>query len=221
MTPLFIPHEERPRERLFALGPGALSLQELLAILLRTGCSARSVLVVAEELLSNFGGLEGLARTSTAELLSVKGLGKAKASTLLAALELARRLRAGDDEEKRPGWQSRLAWWAAELATEPREYVVALYLDGRERFVGEDRLSYGGLNGAYLDVSYLLRRALRQEASKIVLLHNHPDGSLVGSAEDRALTEALRRRIELLDMELLNHYIVAKGEFRPLEGSCL
>ena len=221
MTSLAIPEEERPRERLFSHGPAALSLQELLAVLLRTGCSSRSVLAVAEDLIRDFGGLEGLARITSAELLSVKGLGKAKAATLLASLELGRRLRAGAVEEGQPGWRSRLAWWAADLASETREYVVALYLDDRERFLGEDRLSDGGLSGAYLDVSYLLRRAVRHETSRVVLLHNHPDGSLAGSAEDRALTEALRRRLELLDMKLAGHYVVAKGEFRPLAGSCL
>jgi DNA repair protein RadC len=223
MAPLTIPEEERPRERLFSHGPSALSLRELLAILLRTGYSTRSVFDVAEDLLRDFGGLEGLARVTPTELLAVKGLGKAKAATLLAALELGRRLRVPSSQEGEGlSWRTRVAWWASELASESREYVVTLFLDAKGRLLGEDRLSYGGLNGAYVDVSYLLRRAVRLEAAQVVLLHNHPDGSLAGSAEDRALTAALERRLELLDMNLLEHFIVAKGDFRPLvAGACL
>lgn len=217
MTPLAIPRSERPRERLLSQGPGVLSLRELLAILLRTGCCDRDVFAVAEGLLCDFGGLEGLAQVTAAELLAVKGLGEAKTATLLAALELARRLRAETlREEGSPSWRGRLARWASELADESREYVVALFVDGRERLLGEERLSYGGLNGAYLDMSFLLRRAVRVGAEGVVLLHNHPDGSLTGSADDRALTLALDRRLALLDMKLLEHFVVAGGAYRPL-----
>ncbi|MBL3593198.1 MAG: DNA repair protein RadC [Synergistaceae bacterium] len=217
VAPLAIPQSERPRERLLSQGPGALSLRELLAILLRTGCCDRDVFTVAEGLLRDFGGLEGLARVTAAELLAVKGLGEAKTATLLAALELARRLRAEAlREEGSPSWRGRLAWWASELADESREYVVALFLDGRERLLGEERLSYGGLNGAYVDMSFLLRRAVRIGAEGVVLLHNHPDGSLAGSADDQALTLALKRRLALLDMQLLEHFVVAGGAYRPL-----
>lgn len=219
-----LPLEERPRERLLRLGAGALSLPELLAILLRTGSGDRDVLDLARGLIARFspsdapGGLEGLFRATPQELLEVPGMGPAKVATLLTAFELVRRLATNEraSTSELPAWKDRVSWWARMLATEEREYIVALFVDRRGGFLGEEKVSYGGLSGAFLDFSFLFRRALRVGAAGLVLLHNHPDGSLSESAEDRSLTSSLDRKLRLLDMELIEHFIVAKGSFRPM-----
>lgn len=224
MSLVGLPVEDRPRERLLRLGAGALSFPELLAIILRTGSGDTDVLDLARGLIAGFspcdtrGDLEGLFRATPQELLAVPGMGPAKVATLLAVFEIARRLVANESASasELAGWKERVSWWARMLATEEREYIVALFVDRRGGFLGEEKVSYGGLSGAFMDFSFLFRRALRLSSAGLVLLHNHPDGSLSESAEDRSLTSSLDRKLRLLDMELIEHFIVAKGSFRPM-----
>jgi len=217
------PASDLPRERLEKLGAHALSLGELLAILLRTGDRNRNVLQVGSGLLVDFGGLRGLSRASFRELLDVGGLGKAKACSLLAALELGRRLcaeeRSENEDLERETPRACLTRWSVELATEQREFIVAAFADGRDRVMEEERISWGGLDGAVLDMKYLLRKAVRLDAASILLLHNHPDGSLQPSVEDRLLTAHVERKLEALGMDFLGHYIVAEGRFSEVPKS--
>lgn len=227
MSLVGLPAEERPRERLLRNGPEVLSVRELLAILLRTGTGDRDVLDLAGEVLASFGPGDGtgdlkrLFRATAQELMEVRGMGPVKVATLLTAFELARRLAVSERmaEGGLNDWRDRISWWARRLSDEEREYIVALFLDHRGSFLGEEKVSYGGLSGAFLDFSFLFRRALRVGASGLVLLHNHPDGSLSESAEDRSLTSSLERKLRLLDMELVEHFIVAGGSFRPMGKS--
>jgi DNA repair protein RadC len=204
-----------PRERLERSGPQSLSLAELLAILLRTGTRERNVLETASFLLNEFGSLQGLARVSFQEFLNIGGLGKAKAASLVAALELAKRLHgvemASVESEKGETPRSCLARWGAMLADESREFIVAIFADSRNRVIMDERISWGGLDGAVLDMKYLLRKAVRLDASGVLLLHNHPDGSVNASVEDRLLTAHAERRLEALGIEFLGHYIAARG----------
>ena len=212
-----VPATELPRERLEKFGPHALSLSELFAILLRTGDRERNVLEVSSYLLKEFGRLQGLARTSFQEFLNIGGLGKAKAASIVAALELARRLQGGEkaSEEGENGETPRscLARWSVTLAGEPREFIVAIFADSRSRVITDERISWGGLDGAVLDMKFLLRKAIRLDASGVLLLHNHPDGSLRASVEDRLLTAHVERKMEALGIDFLGHYIVAGGGF--------
>lgn len=217
MSPIQVPEAEMPRERLERSGPQSLSLAELLAILLRTGTRERNVLETASFLLSEFGSLQGLARVSFQEFLSIGGLGKAKAASLVAALELAKRLhgvqRASGESEKGETPRSCLARWSATLANEPREFIVAVFADSRNRVIMDERISWGGLDGAVLDMKFLLRKAVRLDACGVLLLHNHPDGSVDASVEDRLLTAHAERRLEALGIDFLGHYIAAGGSF--------
>jgi DNA repair protein RadC len=211
-----LPPGERPRERLLLVGPSALSLAELLAILLRTGVKDRDVLELSAAILGEFGDIRGLCRAAPEELRSIRGLGEAKASTLLAALELARRAErrgAGAGES----WRERLAAWAVDLRDEDRERIQALFLGNRDRILGEAAISYGGLEGAFLDARYLLRRAVRLDAETLILAHNHPDGVPDASEEDRRLSRHLRRRLEVLGMGLKGHYVLAGGGYFPVD----
>jgi DNA repair protein RadC len=209
-----LPADERPRERLLSSGPEALSGTELLAILLRTGDSKRGVMELASHVLEQCGGITGLCRATPNELLSIPGVGRAKAATLLAATELAKRVFGGQERKSTSSWEWRLHEWVSRLSLEDREFVVAIYADDDEAFVGDDRLSYGGVDGAFIDVKYLLRRALRMGASKVVLLHNHPDGALEASDEDMQLTKIISQMMHLVGLEFLGHCIVAQGSYK-------
>ena len=151
------------------------------------------------------------------EFLKIGGLGRAKAASLVAALELARRLhgmeKASQESEKSETPRSCLARWSVTLADEPREFIVAIFADSRNRVIIEERISWGGLDGAVLDMKFLLRKAIRLDASGVLLLHNHPDGSVNASVEDRLLTAHVERKLEALGIEFLGHYIAAGGGF--------
>ncbi len=211
-----------PRDRLLALGAESLKTEELLAILFRTGSQGVDVLSMSRELLEKYGSLKNLSRASAAELSpkrnsraeggGVKGLGETKAVTLLAALELGRRAR--DEEDALDDVESRLSSWARRLEYEEREFIVAIYLDRKNRPVADDLLSYGGPNGAVLDAPHLLRRAVRLDARSLVLLHNHPGGSLRPSKDDLKLTAQIESRLRVLDINFYGHYITAAGRLQ-------
>ena len=145
-----LPEQERPRERLFRLGAESLGLSELLAILLRTGTKERDVLELSAHIVEQFGGLSGLLRALPGEFLRISGCGEAKAALLAAAMEVARRAveETGPASPPEQSWEARIASLARGIRYEEREFLWALFLDGAERILGEDRLSYGGLDGA-------------------------------------------------------------------------
>lgn len=203
--------EERPRERLLRLGAESLSVVELLAILLRTGTRGEDVLALAASLVSDLGGLEGLCMADPAEIMQRKGLKKAKAATLTAALELGRRI-ALNGSADRPDWELRLRAVAQEARFMEREQISALFLDSRGGVLGEEIISYGGLDGAFLDIPVFFRKAVRLNAQSLILIHNHPDGEMSPSGEDLALTEHIRRGLKVLGIKLQAHFITAKGE---------
>ncbi len=213
-----LPGEERPRERLRRNGPSALSLAELLAILLRTGSRGKDVLELASDILREFGNARGLSRATEEEMLAIPGLGESKISVLLAALELGKRIisEKSEPEEGSP-WEKRLSSLAAELAGEEREYIIAIHVRKNGTVIDTDFISYGGPDGAFLDVKYFLRRAVRLDSSGLVLLHNHPDGSLKPSREDRMLTDYLAGRTKMLDIRFIGHYVAAGGECVPIQ----
>ena len=213
-----LPAAEKPREKLLAHGPESLSPAELIAVLLRTGRTGEDVVEMSRRLIADLGGLEGLARATTAELMQEKGLKKAKAASLAAAIELGKRMSqavggAGKD------WRTPLEAKAAETRYMERECIYAFFLDDREKFIGESVISYGGLSGAFMDLPYFFRRAARLSAAKVVLLHNHPDGCISPSSEDVSLTEHVQRGLSLLGMELKGHYIAAGGKLFPVTGA--
>lgn len=203
--------DHQPRERLLKKGASALSDAELIAILFRTGVIGEDVLTLAERALAVFGGLRGMCHASTKEFISVKGVGVAKATSLSASFELSRRIasiRVMENSESEM-WRSRVDQWRISLATESREFIVALFVDDKNRMIEDEKLSFGGLDGASMDMSYLLRKAIRLNASGVAVLHNHPNGTLESSTEDRVLTELIEKRLEVLGIAFLGHFIVS------------
>jgi DNA repair protein RadC len=210
-------HDTRPRERLLASGPGALTDPELIAILLRTGSRGEPVLALAEDLLACQGGLRGLMATPAERLMGRRGLSGAKTATLLAAGELARRwLRA-------PALQKSVSAPAAAaphllplFAGLERECFGALYLDAKHRPLAAELLFQGGASEAAVYPAEIARRALRHGARALLLAHNHPSGDLAPSAEDLALTRRIESALLLLDIRCLDHLIVSGDQWRAL-----
>lgn len=212
-----IPDLERPRERLLEQGVSSLSSVELLALLLGSGGAQKDVMELSVSILKEFRDLYGLSRASLSELCSLTGIGKAKAGVLLAALELGKRAAGGAFSRKKGrDWNRSLQAWATELSSEEREYIVSIYIDASNRVIEDDRVSYGGVDGAFLDTGYLLRRAIRLGSRGLVLLHNHPDGSAVPSNDDIILTEYISKQLSILGLKMFGHYICAAGNLSEI-----
>ncbi len=214
MALLDLPADARPREKLLARGPAALSDTELLALLLRTGLPGRGVLALAQELVERFGGLAGLLQADAPALGQVRGLGgTAKRSQLLAVLEIARRAMAQHLRE-RPAMDSlaRVAGYLQlHLAHRPHEVFAALFLDAQHRLVAMEELFRGTLSEASVYPREVVLRALHHQAAAVVLAHNHPSGQAWPSRADEALTGHLRSALGLVDVRVLDHVIVAPG----------
>jgi DNA repair protein RadC len=204
-----IPAEERPRERLLAHGSAALSDAELLAILLRTGRPGTSVIQVARNLLRERGGLRGMPGL-TFPVLRRRGVGAAKAATVLAAVELGCRLARNDMPQRRP--MSRPVTVANYLnlrySMPDQEVMGALFLDLRHRLIGEKELFRGTLSRAAAEPRAVLREALVRGAAAMVLFHTHPNGEPVPSNEDVAFTHSIVAAGEAVGVRVVDHMIL-------------
>lgn len=208
-----LPAELRPREKLLARGPAALADAELLALLLRTGLKGQGVLQLAQALLDRFGGLSGLLAAETAELGSIKGLGPAKRAELAAVLEIARRSLAARLQQT-PVFDSPQAvkdYLQLQLASKPHEVFAVLFLDTQHRLLAFEELFRGTLNQASVYPREVVKRALALNAAAAILAHNHPSGVAEPSRADEALTQALKAALALVDVRVLDHFVVARG----------
>ncbi len=212
-----IPDEERPRERLMTQGADALSTTELLAILLRTGSQEENVLQLAGRVLATYGGLRGLARVSAEELLDFKGLGKAKAAQILAALALGQRASMLSPEE-RP--EIKKAEDAARLLADmghlTQEQVRVMLLDNHRKVVHIQTVYIGTVNMSVLRISELYREAIVRNSPAMIIAHNHPSGDTKPSPEDIDLTRALVAAGDLLDIQLIDHLIIGQTGWHSL-----
>jgi DNA repair protein RadC len=212
------PKNERPRERLLTLGPQALSDAELLAIFLRVGIKGKSAVDLARDLLAQVdGSLARLAETPPKELAKLPGLGPAKAAQLAATLELARRALTEDmkarDLLSSPG--AARDWLKLKLGGLAHEVFGALWLDAQNRLIGWDELFRGTLTQTSVYPREVVKQALTRNAAAAILAHNHPSGLTEPSAADEALTRSLREALGLIDVRVLDHFIVA-GRATPL-----
>jgi DNA repair protein RadC len=212
------PEGERPRERLLALGAQALSDAELLAIFLRVGIRGKSAVDLARDLLAQFdGSLSRLADAPPRDLAKLPGLGPAKATQLAATLELARRALAENMKTRdllgSPG--AVRDWLRLKLGGLPHEVFGALWLDAQNRLIAWEELSRGTLTQASVYPREVVKRALANNAAAVVLAHNHPSGLAEPSAADELLTRNLKEALALIDVRVLDHFIVA-GRSAPL-----
>jgi DNA repair protein RadC len=210
-----LPVDARPREKLLARGPAALSDTELLALLLRTGTRGRGVFQMADEVLARFRGLAGLLHATGEELRAVHGLGgTAKRSELMAVLELARRAVA-EQLKAREVFGSPDAvknYLQLHLARKPHEVFAALFLDAQNRMIAMEELFRGTLTQTSVYPREVVLKALHHHAAAVVLAHNHPSGTVQPSRADEALTQTLKAALSLVDVRVLDHVIVAPGQ---------
>lgn len=215
-----MPVEERPREKLIAHGAGALTDAELLAILLRTGTASRSALALGRDLTRDGGLYKRLARISRVEeLTQIRGLGQAKAATVLAALELGRRLASARPLDKfyfgEPAEGA--AFLMPRLRYAAKEQFVVILLDAKNKVIGTEVVSEGSLSTSIVHPRDVFQPAILQNAAAIAVAHNHPSGDPTPSAEDRELTQTLLEAGRALCIPVLDHLIIGDGTYYSFE----
>jgi DNA repair protein RadC len=209
-----LPQEARPREKLLSRGPAALSDAELLALLLRSGIPGKNVLQLAQDLVDRFGGVAGLLHTPAEALKSVKGLGPAKRAELVAVLELARRALAQQLTQK-PLFNTPQAvrdYLQLQLGGLHHEVFAVLFLDSQHRLIALEEMFRGTLTQTSVYPREVVKQALTLNASSVVLAHNHPSGTAQPSRADEALTHTLKAALALVDVRVLDHFVVTASQ---------
>jgi DNA repair protein RadC len=200
--------EERPRERLLARGPGALTDAELVAILLRTGIRNKTAVDLAGELLGRFGGV---AKMLEADLRGIKGLGPAKTAQLAAALELLRRS-LDEKSKERSALTSPGAvrdYLRLTLGQREHEVFVCIWLDAQHKVMGFEELFEGTLTQTSVYPREIVKTALARNAAAVIFAHNHPSGVAQPSQSDELLTRNLKEALALVEVKVLDHFIIA------------
>jgi DNA repair protein RadC len=207
------PADDRPREKLLSKGPAALSDAELLAIFLRTGTSGRSAVDLARDLLTQFGSLSRLGAAAQKEFSAIKGLGPAKYVQLQAVMEMARRalreeFKSGDTLASPKAVRDYLRLL---LQSRGEEVFMALFLDAQNRTLAVEELFRGTLTQTSVYPREVVKRALHYNAAAVIFAHNHPSGLAEPSRADENLTQALKQALALVDVKVLDHFIVGHG----------
>ncbi|KON80774.1 DNA repair protein RadC [Azoarcus sp. PA01] len=204
------PENERPREKLLTRGAAALSDAELLALFLRVGMRGKSAVDLARELLQQFGSLTRLCAASAAEFSAIPGMGVAKYAQLQAVMELARRALA-EQMNAADVFESPLAvrnWLRLRIGSLPHEVFHVLLLDARNRLIEAVELFRGTLTQTSVYPREVVKLALAKNAAAVILAHNHPSGAAEPSPADELLTRSLKQALELVDIRVLDHFIV-------------
>lgn len=208
------PVAERPRERLLQKGAAALSDAELLAIFLRVGIRGKSAVDLARELIDQFDGdLAQLVSASSKTLAKLPGIGPAKAALLSASLELARRTLINPMKERNAlsSPQAVRDWLRLSLGGLQHEVFVALWLDAQNRLIATEEIFRGTLTQTSVYPREVVKRALACNAGAVILAHNHPSGLAEPSTADQMLTSTLKQTLGLIDVKVLDHFIVTSG----------
>ncbi|UQS13353.1 DNA repair protein RadC [Pseudomonas sp. HS6] len=208
------PAAERPREKLLEQGAGSLSDAELLAIFLRTGVSGKSAVDVARHLLGQFGSLRALLEADLAAFSEQLGLGPAKFAQLQAVLEMGRRHLAERMRQKTALENPQVVrdYLKAMLRHEPHEVFGCLFLDSKHQVLTFEALFRGSIDNTAVHPREVVKRSLANNAAAVILCHNHPSGNSDPSQADRLLTKRLQKALELIDVRVLDHFIVGDGE---------
>jgi DNA repair protein RadC len=209
-----LPADQRPREKLQARGAAALADAELLALLLRTGYRGRGVVALAGDVIDACEGVAGLLNAVPAKLAGIKGLGPAKRAELLAVMELARRALA-QQLKAAPVFDSpgRVKdYLGLQLGSRPQEVFAVLFLDGQHRLLQLQEMFHGTLTQTSVYPREVVRQALALNAGAVVLAHNHPSGVAEPSRADEYLTQTLKAALKLVDVQVLDHIVVGRGQ---------
>jgi DNA repair protein RadC len=220
MTIHDLPVADRPRERLQRLGVEALSAQEILAVILGRGIAGESVMITAQRLLSQFGGLKGISNASLEELSQIRGIGIAKASQIKAAVELSRRT----DGHAEPTDKTVIktpedvyALTQGRLKGKKKEYFLAALLDTRAHLIKLAEISIGSLDGSIVHPREVFKEAISASAASVIFIHNHPSGDTEASDDDIRLTKRLAEVGELVGISVLDHVIIGGRSYLSLK----
>ena len=215
--------DDRPREKMLAKGISALSDAELLAILISTGTRSQSALDLARAVLTSAdNNLDKLGRFAVAVFLRVVGIGKAKAVTIMAALELGRR-RKNANLERAEVNSSTVVFEIMHpiIGDLPYEQFWVLFLNRGNRLIDKVMISSGGVGGTTVDVRVIMKMAIERLATSLILVHNHPSGNLTASAEDKNITRRIAEAAKFFDIRVVDHIIIADKKCLSFEGEGL
>ncbi len=211
-----LPHSERPRERLKRLGAEALSLQELLAIILERGSTNKSVLNIAQELLTRFGNIKALSQATVEQLIEIKGIGLAKAIQIKACFELAKRQELITDKYsdyyvENP--KQAVEVIRKELKDKAKEHFKLILLNTRNKVIDVVNVSVGTLNASLVHPREVFKEAITHNSASAILVHNHPSGDPEPSDDDIKMTKRLKESGNILGIEVIDHIIIGKDSY--------
>lgn len=214
-----LPPETRPRERMQAKGPSALSDSELLALLIASGTQKATALEVAAVMLTEHGGLRGLAGTNLDRLASCPGIGVAKACMIMAAIEIAKRLSVMGTQDKprisSPSDASQIL--STKMRFLDREHFMAILLDTKNGVISVEEISVGCLDGSLVHPRELYKVAIQKSAAALIIAHNHPSGDPTPSKDDIKTTERLLAAAKIIGIALLDHLVIGDGCYVSLK----
>jgi len=208
--------EQRPRERLKEKGVENLSDTELLALILEKGNIGENVLDLSNRLISTFG-INKLNSLSLQEFMKIKGIKLAKAAKLLAAFELSKRVSSGKICEKVVRNPSDIAdYYIEKLKDKKKEYFIAVFLDSKNKIIGDEIISIGTLNSSLVHPREVFKEAIKNSANAIILVHNHPSGNVEPSEEDYRVNKVLVETGDLVGIKVLDHLVVGGGKWKNI-----
>ncbi|KFF05287.1 RadC family protein [Flavobacterium reichenbachii] len=207
--------DDKPREKLMSKGKDVLSDAELIAILIGSGSRNESAVDLSKKILAGADNLNALGKMSISQLMNYKGIGEAKAITIIAALELGRRRRAEDAVELIKITSSKNVFEIMQpiLGELAHEEFWVLFLNNSNKVISKSQLSKGGISGTIVDVRLVFKIALETGATALILCHNHPSGTLVPSSADKQITKKLKLAGESLDVKVLDHLIITETKY--------
>lgn len=207
--------EDRPREKLMIKGKEALSNAELIAILIGSGSRNESAVGLAKRILLSVDSLNALGKMSISQLIKFKGIGQAKAITIVAALELGRRRRSEDASKLGKITSSKMVFEMMQplIGELPHEEFWVLFLNNSNKVISKSQLSKGGITGTVVDVRLVFKLAFENRATGLILCHNHPSGNLRPSDADKEITKKLKVAGGILDVKVLDHLIITETKY--------
>lgn len=208
--------DDKPREKLMLKGKSVLSDAELIAILIGSGSRNESAVDLSKRILASVDtNLNALGKVSLSQLMSFKGIGEAKAISIIAALELGRRRRAEEAVEVKKVTSSKIIFEIMQpvIGELPHEEFWIIYLNNSNKVISKSQLSKGGITGTLVDVRLVFKTALEMGATALILCHNHPSGTLIPSEADKQITKKLKLAGDSLEIKVLDHLIVTEKNY--------
>jgi DNA repair protein RadC len=208
--------DDKPREKLMLKGKSVLSDAELIAILIGSGSRNESAVDLSKRILASVdNNLNALGKLSISQLMNFKGIGEAKAISIIAALELGRRRRAEDAVELKKVTSSKIIFEIMQpiIGELPHEEFWIIYMNNSNKVISKSQLSKGGITGTLVDVRIVFKTALEMGATGLILCHNHPSGTLIPSDADKQITRKLKLAGDSLEIKVLDHLIVTEKNY--------